>query len=202
MSTRALLIAATALAGGVPIQSAYALAPWAMDDAMTFADPQGPSPTATLAPHDFANTDPQSFESDPVVADARAHLQCVPFARREAGLEIYGNANTWWAQAKGRYLRVHDPRQGAVAVLHGYSRANRGHVAVVRQVVSDRIIIVDHANWLNGGEITRDVPVRDVSAAGDWSRVQVWNVTGRHWGGRVYRVQGFIVNTPAEAAAS
>ena len=45
-----------------------------------------------------------------------------------------------------------------------------------------RMIIVDHANWLNTGEITRDVPVRDVSRKGDWSQVQVWNVQGRHWG--------------------
>ncbi len=44
------------------------------------------------------------------------------------------------------------------------------------------------------GEITRDVPVRDVSPSGDWSQVQVWNVPGRHWGGRKYDVQGFILS--------
>jgi len=61
-------------------------------------------------------------------------------------------------------------------------------------VVSPRLIIVDHANWLNNGEITRNVPIRDVSEAGDWSQVQVWHVPGRHWGARTYRVQGFILN--------
>jgi hypothetical protein len=40
----------------------------------------------------------------------------------------------------------------------------------------------------------------DVSEAGDWSEVRVWNVTGRHWGGRTYNVQGFILNILTEAA--
>jgi hypothetical protein len=128
------------------------------------------------------------------VTNARARLQCVPFARREAGVEIYGNANTWWRQAAGVYETTAEPSEGSVMVLRGYATANRGHVAVVRETVSSRLIIVDHANWLNGGEITRDVPIRDVSEAGDWSEVQVWHVPGRHWGGRTYNVQGFILN--------
>ena len=32
-------------------------------------------------------------------AVAREYLQCVPFARAESGVEIQGNAKTWWAQA-------------------------------------------------------------------------------------------------------
>jgi surface antigen len=124
----------------------------------------------------------------------------VPFARRESGVEIYGNANTWWRQALGRYETAATPSEGAVLVLRGYATANRGHVAVVKEVVSPRLIIVDHANWLNGGEVTRDVPVMDVSAAGDWSEVRVWNVPGRYWGGRTYEVQGFILNLLTEAA--
>ena len=77
--------------------------------------------------------------------------------------------------------------------------------AGVREVVSERMVIVDHANWLNHGEITRDVPVRDVSANNDWSEVQVWYVPGHHWGGRTYNVQGFILNQivqPGEASAT
>ncbi|HVZ98821.1 MAG TPA: CHAP domain-containing protein [Caulobacterales bacterium] len=196
MSTRSLLVAATALAAGLSAQNAEALAPYSMDESLT--EPQTPMANATLAPRDFARTPDAAFEPNPVMADRRAHLQCVPFARREAGIEIYGDANTWWAQAKNRYLRDRSPHEGAVAVLRGYAGAERGHVAVVREVVSERMIIVDHANWLNGGEITRDVPVRDVSARGDWSQVQVWNVVGGHWGGRTYTVQGFILNTPAK----
>ena len=28
---------------------------------------------------------------------------CVPFARNASGIEIYGNAKTWWGQAKGQF---------------------------------------------------------------------------------------------------
>ena len=84
-------------------------------------------------------------------------------------------------------------------VMRGWRNPNRGHVAVVKEIVSERMIIVDHANWLNTGEITRDVPVRDVSPNNDWSQVQVWNVTGEHWGGRTYNVQGFILNIADDA---
>jgi surface antigen len=130
----------------------------------------------------------------------------VPFARRETGVEIHGDANTWWAQAAGRYARTDRPSEGAVVVLHGFASANRGHVGVVRERVSERMVIIDHANWLNAGEITRNVPVRDVSPNNDWSQVQVWHVPGRHWGGRTYTVQGFILNlldqAPDAAAAA
>ncbi len=173
---------------------------------MASPPPEGPSDQASFAPSAFERPPEAAFEPNPIVADRRARLQCVPFVRRETGVEIYGNANTWWTQARDRYERVHAPAEGSVAVLRGYASANRGHVAVVRQIISDRMIIVDHANWLNGGEITRDVPVRDVSPRGDWSQVQVWHVPGGHWGARTYNVQGFILNvarqTKAEAAAS
>ncbi|MBU6372484.1 MAG: hypothetical protein KJS97_07100 [Alphaproteobacteria bacterium] len=77
-------------------------------------------------------------------------------------------------------------------VLRGFADLRRGHLAVVRRVLGPRDILVDHANWLNSGEITLNVPVRDVSPNGDWSAVQVWHVPGGHWGGRTYQVQGFI----------
>ncbi|MES1199452.1 MAG: CHAP domain-containing protein [Pseudomonadota bacterium] len=201
MSTTRLLVASAALVAGLHATSAEALAPYAMDENLSATEPQTPLAEARLAPRDFARTPDAAFEPNPVMADRRAHLQCVPFARREAGIEIYGDANTWWVQAKNRYVRDRSPHEGAVAVLRGYAGAERGHVAVVRQMVSERIMIVDHANWLNGGEITRDVPVRDVSPHGDWSRVQVWNVVQGHWGARTYIVQGFILNAPVKTEA-
>lgn len=203
MNTRAILVAATALAAGLTAQSAEALAPWAIDADVDAASerPSAPSSHARLAPREFERAPDEAFEPNAVIADRRARLQCVPFARREAGVEIYGNANTWWAQAKDRYERSSAPEEGAVLVLRGYGGANRGHVAVVKEMVSERLIIVDHANWLNAGEITRDVPVRDVSPNGDWSQVQVWHVPGGHWGGRTYNVQGFILNLVQEVKA-
>jgi hypothetical protein len=200
LNTRTLLLAAAAVAGFTAAPSeAEALTPLSMDLAVDPSIVEGPSQHATLAPSAFERAPDEAYEPTARVTNGRAGLQCVPFARRESGVELYGNANTWWDQARGRYETAQTPEEGAVLVLHGYASANRGHVAVVREIVSPRLIIVDHANWLNGGEITRDVPVMDVSEAGDWSEVRVWHVPGRHWGGRTYNVQGFILNLLAEA---
>lgn len=199
--SRALLLAAATAAGfaGLP-SDADALTPLSLDLAIDPAVTEGPSEHATLAPSGFDRAPDDAYEPIARVTNGRARLQCVPFARRESGVEIYGNANTWWGQAVGRYETSERPSEGAVMVLHGFNTNARGHVAVVKERVSPRLLIVDHANWLNGGEITRDVPVMDVSEAGDWSEIRVWNVPGRHWGGRTYRVQGFILNMLTEAA--
>jgi surface antigen len=116
----------------------------------------------------------------------------VPYARQLSGIEIYGDAVTWWTQAAGHYPRSSTPAPNSVLAIRGYRTSKRGHVAVVRDVVSDRIILVDHANWLNRGEISVHVPVLDVSAANDWSEIRVWHVPGGHWGGRIYAADGFI----------
>ena len=83
--------------------------------------------------------------------------------------------------------------------MRGYNDPNRGHVAVVREVVSDRIIRIDQANWLNREETSLSVPVLDVSPGNDWSEVKVWYIPGQHWGGRTYQVQGFIHNFRLQA---
>jgi len=138
----------------------------------------------------------------PQVTDHAANLQCVPFARQVSGVEIYGNANTWWAQAAGRYPRSNSPAFGSVFVIHGFSTSARGHVSVVTHIESSRLIRVDHANWLNGGEISRGVPILDVSPNNDWSEVRVWHIPGDHWGGRTYRADGFIHPFQLHAAMS
>ena len=43
-------------------------------------------------------------------AAAQSYLQCVPFARAESGVDIRGNAKTWWAQAASDYARGDEPR--------------------------------------------------------------------------------------------
>jgi surface antigen len=118
--------------------------------------------------------------------------ECVPYARARSGIAIHGDANTWWAQAEGRYSREAAPVLGSVMVLTGYSSDGRNHLAVVSSLISDREIRVDHANWLNDGNIYVDDPVIDVSANNDWSEVRVWNAQARAWGARVYVVEGFI----------
>lgn len=129
-------------------------------------------------------------------AAAQAYLQCVPFARAESGVEIRGNAKTWWSQAAGTYERGAEPRKGAVMAFAGTRGMPMGHVAVVKKIVDDREILIDHANWspINGrrGQIERNVRVVDVSAAGDWSMVRVWYAPIGDLGLRANPVQGFI----------
>jgi surface antigen len=120
-------------------------------------------------------------------------IQCVPFARERSGVQIRGNANTWWRQAAGKFVRVSRPEVGAVAVMN----TRRGHVAVVTKIVDDRTIIIDHANWFSNGRFYLDQPVIDVSENNDWSAVRVWNPNLGSYGGRVLRVPGFILNEPA-----
>jgi surface antigen len=123
-------------------------------------------------------------------------LQCVPFARAESGVEIRGNAKTWWSQAAGEYDRGQEPRKGAVMAFAGTRGMPLGHVAVVKKIVSDREILIDHANWspINGrrGQIERNVRVVDVSDKGDWSLVRVWYAPIGDLGLRANPVQGFI----------
>ncbi|MGE0595517.1 MAG: SUMF1/EgtB/PvdO family nonheme iron enzyme [Hyphomonadaceae bacterium] len=142
---------------------------------------------------------PSDFQANAYVSNRRARLQTVPFARNETGIELYGNANTWWTQAEGRYERSRAPGVGGVMVLR---YADRGHLSVVTQIVSPRIIVVDHANFLNEGEISRNVPVEDVSPNGDWSRVRVWSIPLGTMGARIYEVEGFILNRPSGRAFS
>ena len=140
-----------------------------------------------------------------VPAAAQGYLQCVPFARAESGVEIRGNAKTWWSQAAGTYERGEEPRKGAVMAFAGTRGMPMGHVAVVKKIVSDREILIDHANWspINGrrGQIERNVRVVDVSDAGDWSMVRVWYAPIGDLGLRANPVQGFIYadGKPSEA---
>ena len=119
-------------------------------------------------------------------------LQCVPYARDHSGIMLYGDAYTWWDQADGKYARSSMPSEGAVMALFNYAGPERGHLAVVRSIIDERTIRIDHANWLDDGEIFVNDPVRDVSPDNDWSQVRVDNIRNSAWGGRIYPVQGFI----------
>ena len=122
-------------------------------------------------------------------------LQCVPYARYMSGIGLRGDAWTWWDQAAGIYARGNHPEPGAVLSFPGIERMPLGHVAVVTQVLSERQILVDHANWPNAivehGAISRDVQVADVSAANDWTEVRVQFGEGGPLGS-VYPANGFI----------
>lgn len=143
-----------------------------------------------------------------VAAPARASLldyvgQCVPFARAASGIQIFGDAWTWWDQARGKYQEGHAPRVGAVAVFAKTSRLPLGHVAVISRIVTSRVVMVTHANWSrqNGerGHAEQDVTLTDVSPDNDWSAVKVWYRDMDGLGGTVYPIYGFIYEAPAGA---
>jgi hypothetical protein len=60
-------------------------------------------------------------------------------------------------------------------------------------VISDRLVLVDHANWHGRGEVAVSVPVRDVSADNSWSQVNVWWLDTNQWGSKSYEIEGFIL---------
>jgi hypothetical protein len=121
-----------------------------------------------------------------------APLECVPYTRRITGVSIRGNAWTWWRSAGGRYGRNGRPALGSILVLKRTSRLRYGHLAVVSRVLNSREILVDHANWLNRGQIHQSTPVRDVSPNNNWSAVRVWYTPGNTLGKRTYAAYGFI----------
>jgi surface antigen len=139
-------------------------------------------------------------------AQAQDYWQCVPFARMISGINIFGDAWTWWQKAAGKYAQGFTPKAGAVLVFKPHGVMDKGHVAVVSQVLTDRVIQVTQANWslIEGrrGQVERDVTVIDVSPAGDWSQVKVWYDPVRDLGKTVYPTYGFIYQTTQTAAAS
>ena len=125
--------------------------------------------------------------------------QCVTFARSVSGIEIRGNANTWWSQAEGRYERGHTPKAGSVLAFSPTSRMRVGHVAMVSKVVSDREVLLTHANWSRPGAVETNVRAVDVSDAGDWSMVKVWYGPQGGLGTSAYPTKGFIYSGHAPA---
>jgi hypothetical protein len=138
------------------------------------------------------NPMPREHGRATVENEGQTPLQCVPYARDHSNVKIHGDAYTWWDQASGKYPRASQPMAGSVIVLSNYAGPDRGHLAVVRTLVSAREIRVDHANWLDDGSIYINDPVEDVSSGNDWSLVRVFNLKTGAWGGNVYPVQGFI----------
>ena len=143
----------------------------------------------------------------PAGATADTYWQCVPFARLISGIQIFGDARTWWQQAIGKYETGYQPRAGAVLCFKPTQRMRLGHVAVVSQVLTDRVVQITHANWspIEGsrGKVEENVTVIDVSTEGDWSQVKVWYDPNRDLGGSTYSTHGFIYqDTSAKVIAA
>lgn len=142
-------------------------------------------------------------QPDPAMEEPVAFLSCVPFARSASGVQLFGDAWTWWKAADGKYPKGKAPQKGAVLTLQKTKSLPMGHVAVVASVSEDpRKIMVDHANWGDNGSTRGKVhhrqPVIDVSKNNDWSEVRFMNTVGTF--GRVYPAHGFIYTENAKRA--
>lgn len=122
-------------------------------------------------------------------------IWCVPYAREISGIQIRGDADTWWRQAAGRYDRGRTPAPYSVLTLKPDNRLRDGHVAVVTGIVGPREIRVSHANWgwtpQTRGRVYENMPVIDVSPGNDWSEVRFKHPAVGDFG-RVYPALGFI----------
>lgn len=122
-------------------------------------------------------------------------LQCVPFARENSGIEIQGNAHTWWNSAAGLYERGNRPEVGSVLNFRANGRMVLGHVAVVSKVLDSRNVEIDQANWAGRGQISRNIDIVDVSPLNDWTAVRV-AIGESDVFGSIYLTYGFIYDRP------
>jgi len=114
---------------------------------------------------------------------------CVPYARNLSGINIRGNAKDWWGKANNVYERGDEPVVGSVMSFRATRGMSLGHVAVVSDVVTDREVVVNHANW-SRNKVSLKMGVMDVSKNNDWTLVRVESQPGQY--GRAYPVNGFI----------
>ena len=125
-------------------------------------------------------------------ADGYADMECVPYARDVSGIQLFGEAASWWEQAEGRYARSAEPVAGGVLVFRRSQRLPAGHVAVVSALISNREIRVTQANWVHH-HVTAGDKVIDVSPDNDWTAVRVWWPPAGAMGSTQYPTYGFVV---------
>lgn len=135
-------------------------------------------------------------DDDDAPASDLPYLQCVPYARQVSGIQIYGDAWTWWDQAEGLYAKGTRPKVGAVMSFRPYGNMRLGHVAAVSRVIDSRTVLLRHANWslIDGrrGQIEDNVRAVDVSPNNDWSEVRVWFAPLQGLGTTHWPLNGFI----------
>jgi surface antigen len=142
--------------------------------------------------------DPAAATGNGTEEEGLPYVQCVPYARRISGIQLYGDAHTWWPQAAGRYARGTRPKVGAVMAFRPYGTMQLGHVAAISRIVDSRTVLLRHANWspIDGrrGQPEDNVRAVDVSQANDWSEVRVWYAPIGSLGTTHWPVNGFIYN--------
>ena len=189
---------ASTLALAMMASAGSAMARPGFTQAFTFVDVTRPSSAPRLTKGIPAAQTPFSNQRDDSLPP---YLQCVPYARLVSGVQITGDALTWWKKAEGRYARGFVPKAGAVMAFKPHGAMVLGHVAAVSRVLDSRTVLLRHANWspINGrrGQIEDDVRAVDVSPKNDWSEVRVWFGPLGGLGTTRWPVEGFIYNRPA-----
>lgn len=143
-----------------------------------------------------------SLIATPAAQADSPYWQCVTFARMFSGIQIFGDAHTWWRQAVGKFRTGDKPETGAVLSFQSNGRMSRGHVAVVSEVLTDRVIRITHANWGGSrGKVEENVTVVDVSGEGNWTAVKVWYNPIHDLGTTIYPTDGFIYKDARPANA-
>jgi surface antigen len=164
------------------------------------------APALADADVDFGGGRSDSTAPSSMGRELPPYLQCVPYARQVSGINIFGDAHTWWDQADGRYARGHKPKVGAVMAFRPHGNMRLGHVAAVSRILDSRTVLLRHANWspIDGrrGQIENDVRAIDVSPNNDWSEVRVWYAPLQDIGTTAWPVDGFIYgDRPTERLA-
>lgn len=172
-----------------PQISALANSPAPQDSAVVLSEP-------TLS---IITDDKVATADTPTIVRPGRRIYCVEFARLVSGIALFGDAKTWWDQARSVYAQLTNPAPGAVMVFAKRKNMRSGHVAVVKRLVSNREVLVDHANWGRDGSIYLNAPVIDVSPNNDWSMVRVWNTRANTLGTTAYNLKGFIAQRFAAA---
>src|ERR1700744_374744 len=97
-------------------------------------------PACASQPHYYAGPLPGEPGRNLVEKTHQKPVQCAPYAREHSAVKIFGDANTWWNQAEGHFVRAPLPEEGSILVLADYAGPDHGHLAVVRKLVSAREI--------------------------------------------------------------
>lgn len=184
-------IAATAFAGAVaagPNPSAPAKAKTAKTQpAPSFKTAQKPAPQKVAKAQTISGRTQKAARSP--------GINCVQYVRSVSDIELSGDGWMWWGRAEDRYERGSAPQPGAVMVFKRTKSMVHGHVAIVSELVDERTIRINHANWAPRGglkgRVDTDVMVQDISANNDWSSVRVWYDKADQFG-RPYPTYGFV----------
>ena len=108
------------------------------------------------------------------------------------------------AESRGGAFTVEDPLRRRDGRSRAVDRREVSivsmRIAVVSDILTDRVIRVTHANWGGSrGRVEENVTVVDVSEGGDWSRVKVWYAPIHDLGTTVYPTYGFIYKGARDA---